>query len=469
MDALLIAPGVPESTAARLSEYNVRRLYYENKALYATLTRLGVWPLDMPAEWNPVPAVVDFYGSNTLDATAEIVPGQDATNPDALIAAIEQVRAWSNFQPLCRALAKTAALYSDAFIKVAEKRAGPDEPVTGVYLQDIQPYAVQWWEVDERDYLTAIRIDTPRLTSVFTGEERRHTLVEMWRKSWPDGGPAGVRYYEVTTGRLISDDQLSAPVRAITADELGYDFIPIVWTRAPTYWWGQTAQIDAYNRAAFKAARANRPLALARSEGIDANTGRERAAPLVRTESLAPTTNDAIDGTVGIVSVPGMADLEWMPPSIDMASEMARMATIRQGVISSLPEYRAATLDAVQVTTETLELLLNQAGQRVLEVRDGLERALERAQMMALSIAQLAGLPGFDMATIGTYEAGNLEHEYAQRGVFEKPSILRAQEAGQHINNGMGLEAAYTLAGYAPEQIEAALRTDTAGEEGLTQ
>ena len=93
-----------------------------------------------------------------------------------------QVWRWSNFPALQRALTKTAAVLGDVFVKVAERRPETDGPVTGVYLQDIAPSTVRWWDADERDFLTGIRIDTPRQTSVFKGDARRHTLVEVWRK-----------------------------------------------------------------------------------------------------------------------------------------------------------------------------------------------------------------------------------------------------------------------------------------------
>jgi len=45
----------------------------------------------------------------------------------------------------------------------------------------------------------------------------------------------------------------------------------------------------------------------------------------------------------------------------------------------------------------------------------------------------------------------------------------RAAVAAQHVMSGLGLTAAYTLAGYSREEIETIRRTDTYGDEGLTQ
>ena len=96
---------------------------------------------------------------------------------------------------------------------------------------------------------------------------------------------------------------------------------------------------------------------------------------------------------MGVVEMPGTATISWAGNAIDYGALNTRMDAIRQGVIDGLPEYRVATIDAsTQIATETLELLLSHAGQRVLDLRDDLGRALARAQMMALSIAQIANL-----------------------------------------------------------------------------
>ena len=57
---------------------------------------------------------------------------------------------------------------------------------------------------------------------------------------------------------------------------------------------------------------------------------------------------------------------------------------------------------------------------------------------------------------------------------FERPDPLAVEErraavATAHVAAGLSLEAAYGRAGYAPEELEALLRTDTAGDEGLAQ
>lgn len=57
---------------------------------------------------------------------------------------------------------------------------------------------------------------------------------------------------------------------------------------------------------------------------------------------------------------------------------------------------------------------------------------------------------------------------------FEQVDVLaleerRAAVAAAHIANGLGLQAAYTAAGYPAEAVALFMRTDTYGDEGLTQ
>lgn len=469
LDSLAIRPGQTADESARLAEYDLRWAYYYNEDLYDRLYRAGRVAAPMPTEWNPIPSVVGFYVANTLAGKLVIQPTDGGADSAALAAAVGRIWRWSNFPTLRRTLSTTAGALGDVFLKVAERRPADDAPPTAVYLQDILPSTVRWWDADERDFLTGIRIDTPRLTSIFTGEERRHVLVEVWRKEWPDGF-AGVRFYEAAPGRMVHDADPAGAIRAIGFDELGYDFLPIVWTRVDTHWRRQVAGIDRYNALAWQAARLNRPLAVVNANAVDA-AGRPLSAPTGMAAGLETMYTEAGDGVLGVVEMPGMATLSWAGNPLDFAALNARMAELREGIIDSLPEYRVATLRGIQIATETLQLLLNQAEQRVLEMRDGLERALVRAQMMALSIAQVAELEPdvFGADVIGTYDDGRTDHVFAERPVFGRSRAAMVTEAGQHVVNGVALEGSYRMAGYGEEEIDAVLRTDTFADEGLTQ
>ena len=456
LDGTLYKPGQTADEQARLSEYDRRWAYYLNDELYGRLYRAGLYETDMPVEFNPVPMVIAFYVANTLNGQLEVQATQEGANSEGLAAAVEQVWRWSNFPALRRALTRTAAVLGDVFLKVAERRPEAGEGPTGVYLQDIAPSVVRWWDADERDFLTAIRIDTPRLTSVFTGEERRHTLVEVWRKRWADGF-AGARYYEISAGRLLVDSEATGAVAELAFEELGYDFVPIVWARTDTPWRHQTAQIDRYNTLAWQAGRLNRPLGSVNANARAAD-GRPLAVPQGTPAGLEAVYTEVGDGVMGVLELPGATTFNWAGNPIDFGAHNARMEAIERGVVNSLPEYRVATIDAsTQIATETMELLLSHAGQRVLDLRDDLERALVRAQMMALSIAQVAGVAPavFGAEVIGTFEDGGTEHVFVVRPVFSKSAASRAAEVGALTQAGATIEGAAEVAGYNERQVEA--------------
>lgn len=447
----------------KFNEYATRWAYYENKRLYYTLRAAGVREVSMPTEWNPVPSTVAFYTANTLGGELALVVDEDVATGDALRDAITRIWDWSNWPAFKRELVETAAVLSDTFVKVAERQDDGDTEAEGettaVYMQGIPPETVRWWDVDERGYLTAIRIDTPRLTSIFTGEEKRHTLVEVWRKEWSgvDGQPdepGGVRFYETTPGQPVDDKQLPDAVREQTFAELGYDFIPLVWMGTPTYWWQLTDQIDRYNALGLKLDRLNRPTGVIHGRHTDSD-GRPMPAPRVDITEVETTYQEAADGTFGWIKVPGNSQFDWATSPVDFATTRGQMEDIRTGVISALPEYRVATLDATQIAAETLQMLLSQAGQRVLELRDSLERGLVRAHMMAVSIAQAAGMDGFDASTIGSWEAGTLEHVFAERDVFETPLAIKAAQLKELVAAGMPLKLAMLEAGFSEERIAA--------------
>ena len=463
LDDALYKPGLPADSAARLGEYARRWAYYRNKRLYYHLWRGGWCEADIPTEFNPIPTVSAFYVANVLSSSPSIEPADETADGEALTAAVGQIWEWSNYQSLRGQLTETAAVLGDVFLKVAEKRPDEDEPVTAVYMQEIDPRTVIWWEADERGFLTAVRIDTPRLVSVFDGTERRHTLVELWRKDWPDDSPlagqGGVAYYEVMAGQSLDDRQLGAAMHVQSFDDLRYDFIPVVWARVATHWYAQADGIDLYNAKAHFADRLNSPLWIVKSNTLDSR-GAPKPAPRLDTAALETQTyyTDVGNGAARVLYMPGMSDLQPGGAPSDLAVVNERLATLREGIVDALPEYRVATLKAsTQLATETLELLLGQATQRVLDMRGELERLLVRAHMMAISIAQIAELRPdlFAAERVGGYADGMTNHTFTQRGVFQKSAAAKAQELKTLVDGGASIEGAAEVAGYTTAEIEA--------------
>lgn len=441
---------VPRPTA----EYVVRRAYAENKRLYRRLHTWGLVEQPYRTVYNPVPAVVAFYLAHTMAGEVGVQPAARAaaeaeanqTRDAALVAALGRVQERSNWDVFRHDLVEAAAVDRDVFVKAAA-RVDEDGAVRGVYLQRLPAEFVRRCDVDERGYVRAFRVDVPRYDSVFGKESREHTLVEAW-----SGG--GVRFYEVEGHRTVKDDELPDAVGAQTFGELGYDFVPVVWARCATYWWDVVDQIDERNRLAWLLDLRNRPLLLVSANATD-ERGFPLPAPAVATKEPRPGYEEIGHGAAAVMRLPGQATAAWSGAPVDFGVMQQEMATLQEHIEGSLPEYLvAARLQAVQVAAETLDKIQAQAGHRVLEMRRTLEAALVRAQMMALTLGQVAGLEGFSEQEIGTYDKGDFGHTFAARPVFQKTAGEMAAEVGELVGAGATIEGAARVAGYNEQQVE---------------
>ena len=91
LDTVLSRPGVPDDSAARLTEYARRAAYTDNRGLYQYLHRAGLCAVPVPTEWNPIPTVVAFYITNVFSGDIDVMPKDEAVDADALKAAVEQI------------------------------------------------------------------------------------------------------------------------------------------------------------------------------------------------------------------------------------------------------------------------------------------------------------------------------------------------------------------------------------------
>ena len=445
---------VPRPTA----EYAVRLAYRENRQLYRRLHGWGLVERPWRTVYNPVPSVVAFYLAHTLAGKLTVLPverpsADDAsrTRAGALVAAVGQVQERSNWSDFRRDVVESAATFHDVWIKAAE-RTDDQDAVSGVYLQVLPVSSVRRCEVDERGYVRRIDIYTPRVDSVFGQARREHTLVEIWDAD-------GVRFYEVEgrVAALLDDDKLPPAESVRPFTELGYDFIPVVWARVATYWWDVVDQIDERNRLGWLLHRLNKPLMIVQANAVD-----ERGFPMppvpgpTAQSGARPTYEEVGDGAAAIMRLPGQATAAWSGAAVDFDALQREISDLQAHIEGALPEYFvAARLQAVQVAAETLYILLGQAGQRVLEMRSVLEPALVRAQMMALTIGQVAGLAGFSAAEIGRYDDGDFGHVFAERPVFEKSPTAKVAEVSGLTAAGATIEGAATVAGYTEQQVEA--------------
>lgn len=454
-----------------VDQYDYLRSYYLANGLYDVLRerfkRIGYGPEQIKPLRNPSYRVVEFYA-------AKMWPGPVATGIPLVggkrqMEAVEQIWQWSNLATEKQAMARNFPMYGDLFLKVAT-RSNAAGAVERVYIQNLEPQTVTELDTDERSYVTYIRLDIPQYRRKRDGTGDGYTLTEVWNKAeqsfqrWKHKRPVGTTL-----------DQLGAPVEARGFAEFGIDFVPIVWQpfrhigdqRGMAAITPALDKIDEANRQATRLHqmlfRYNKPLWAATAGGNDA-TGRPLPPPRLGIDG-AKLELSADPNTDDIVRLPGMAALTPLVPSVDYAGALEvirdQMSEIRQ----DLPEMVYSQLqERSDLSGVAIRYLLEAAIDRAVEARGNGDAALVRANQMALTIGQTAGL----FAGLGTYEAGDFEHQIGPRPVLSLAELDRAQIVATYVGAGIPAGTAARRAGWTNEEITA-MATEKADADAKAQ
>jgi len=438
---------------------DLQRVYYLNNGLYDTL-RAALYSVaaeaaNLRALRNPAYRVVEFYA-------AKIWPGMlpDALPMEMLESAnpnierrIWDVWTWSNWNARKQVLVRWQAIYGNSFIKVAGDSARKQ-----IILQVIDPRHVVALDLDDRDAVIYIRIDTPMKRRTAQGDEETYTYTEIWDKV-----ADRLRVYEHQRGWGVA--ALPAPIleRSIR-EQTRCDFVPVVHTKHKDVgedlgvgaFQLQMDKIDEANRMATRLHeiifRHNKPLWAALANMVDA-AGRPMPAPRLADE----TNGDLALSENEILRLPGMSKLEALVPNLNFADHLAVVEAQMQELQRDLPELAYYEMRGADLSGTAIDLLLTDAKDRLLEARGNAEAGLVRAQQMGLSIGQAMGLPGFSKNEIGTYGAGSFEHRFAVREALPMTELQRMNVVQVGVNAGLALGTAMRRAGYTEDQIERAL------------
>lgn len=438
---------------AHLDLYRILRAYYASNGLYDVLRdvlrRQGIAAEALKPLRNPTYRVVEFHAQHLWPGPLPQALPIMADN-QKIVEPIEQVWKWSNWGANKQVAARHLALYGDKFIKVSQTEDG-----SRVFFQVIEPEQVTDFDADERDFLTYVRIDVPMLMRNRDGTSTPYQHVEVWDKK------TGLyRTWEHQDRPDTPTEELGPPLREQAIESFGIDFIPITHAKFADI--GEDRglaavvpaldKIDEGNRQATRLAQMlfrhnNVTNALERS-GVDAQG---RPLPPVRVNETDPTQSAAADGTVTIgddtfITLPGNTVLKQLVPNINYEAALHVLQDHMIELEGDLPElviYRMS--DGRDLSGRAVRLMMEPAIKRVEEARGNAESALARADQMALTIGQNAGL----WSDIGSYDAGDFEHCFEQRDVMSSDDLERAQAQqadGQALKNytdaGMPLELA---------------------------
>lgn len=436
------------------TQYQILDAYYYQNGLYEAIDTMLKARSTTDRQMKPLrcPAyrVTEFYA-------AKVWPGPlpDAlpleTDNERIIEPLEQVWMWSNWETLKQTAVRTLAKKGDLFLQVATNGM-EDRKADRVYFQLLQPEYVTDFDVDERGYLTWIRIDIPQSKRDANGEEKHYYHTQVWTKERRQ-----VWKHEKSPSQKL--DLLGSPEEERELSAMGIDYIPIVYQplkgdhtkRAVGAYTLQLDKIDEINRQVTQLHamlfRYNKPLWVTERTGTD-GTGRPLPPVRVGVDSALERTTSEDDE---IANLPGATTLNSLVPPINWDAALNVIAAQTAELKEDLPELAYYDLrNHAGLSGVAIRSLLSDTSDRAIEARGAAEAALKRADMMALDIGQTAGL----FSGLGTYEQGAFDHTFRDRPVFEIDSSDRATVFGLWTQAGAPDEYALREIGETQDDIE---------------
>jgi hypothetical protein len=447
--------------------YRMLEAYYLNNGLYEVVQQQffenGIWTPAMKPLRNPAKRTVEFHVTHLWPGAIEKALPVVTGNP-RIIEPLYQIYKWSNWGVKKQLAARWFALYGDWFCKVATSSDSAGK-VQRVFMQNIKPELVTDFEQDERGNIISIRLDIP------TSGGMNHT--EVW--SVQDGHALYI--HRLDAGRPLA--QLGRPVLARSLQEYGIDFVPFV--HAPFIDMGDKRGLGVFSLALDKIDEANRmttrlhqlifrfnkPTIAVFANATDA-MGRPLPAPRAAEASAAGSLTEHDDD---VRSFPGNSSMQYLVAPINYEAHLNAINAQMRELEEDLPEltyYRQKELSS-SVSGRALRLMLSQAVDRTLEARGNIESALVKADQMALSIGNMAGL--FGRRSLGTYEHGDFDHAFAEREVIPYSEQEKADTIGAEVAAGVPLVTAarrqgWTQAELSQMALDRAEATPAAGDSG---
>lgn len=445
--SLFATTGTNTRTDPIAAHYDALENLYLNSGVYDRLANVsdtgteiaGTVPLRSLR--NPANRVTEFYAAK-LEPSSWGEPEyteKSKAKAEGINAAVEKVRAWSNWRSEGRTAGRQYAWAGDLFRKVATKHAGgePEGEARSVYFERIDPRFVREFDTDERGYLTYLRVSTPKTRR--NGQKTEgYTQTEIWDK-------ARMRYevYEQTgewseenPGERVLEQSLTQEPDGAEDGFTGYDFIPVVHDKFRDV--GKDRGLSCFGHAIGKIRECDRiatrlhemlfpdeDLVVKRSGvGPDGN-------PLPPIE-LEDSSSDPLDSlpegkfwgrgydrtttsSGDAVSVgkrkrtrlPAGADLEWLIPNRNLSPALEALEAQVKDTEADLPETAYSKLRDLELSGRAMRYSLDDVYSRHAEAFSNLAQGTVRLENMALTIGQAVNLPGFSEQEIGTYgEAG---------------------------------------------------------------
>jgi hypothetical protein len=444
--------------------YEILERYYQNNGLYDSLAQMlnvqGLWMQGMKPLRNPAHRAVEFHVSHLWPGSLpDAMPIQ--AKKRAVIDAIHQVWNWSNWGNEKQLAARKFANRGDLFLKVPTYR-NASGIVTQTFLQMLDAANVIHFKKDARSFITYIRIDTHQLRSGEDGIEQV-TRTEIWDKDTDT-----YTVYMHVKGKGAALKELGEPVeKKFILESFGFDFIPIVHAmfcdtgdeRGSNCYEHALDKVDEANMQATRLHqmlfRYNKPTTVVMANAID-DSGRPLPPPTIEDRDGSSSSDLPVQiGDDDLWELPGYTKLEHLVPDLNYADALSILNAQMTELESDLPEILYYELkEKGELSGKALTTLLSGAVDRALEARGNAETALVRAQQMALTIAQIHGISGFEAETIGTFESGSFDHSFLPREVIPLSKQERAETVKTYVDSGMPLDFSMLQNGFNEQDVE---------------
>ena len=466
--AQLVGSSIPPASTpwtARQRYEMMDNYYYANGVYTALMESLRAADVHVHAITeirNPVAAAVEFYAAKLwpgpLETALQIKPAEPA-RADLLTEAINRVWDWSNWAAKKQLAARWLPLHGDLFLharqKVKRRGTGTDGAplyeITGAYIQVVDAKEVTDFREDERGFITLLRHD------VSNTDDRGYTTytVTVWSKDAGD-----VKTYRHTQAIDTPLSHMGDPVSIVPFAAQGIDFIP--WAHCPfrdvgpedevprglPLIWTAISKIDACNRNATRLndlmLRHGKPTNALKSNMIDA-TGRPIAVNL---EIQEDSNGVKTWGDDDVLNLPGNAELQQLVPNINYQAHLDLVTADLRAIEMDLPELTYhRIMDKGEMSGKALQRVLSVLVDRVVEVRGNAYPTLIRATQMALTLAQVGEVKGFDSKALGTYDTGAFAFTLVGQDVIPQTEEERGATAAVYV--GMGVPVDMALERYA--------------------
>lgn len=454
-----------------ISRYQALRAYKSSNRLYDEL-KLMLAEAHLPDKIiagfrNPSNSVVEFYcatvfpGANLREALPIHVPinprnGNSEVEKDRqqrLADAAYQILTWSNWATQKQRYIRDLATTGDGVLKVVTRTDPTGNESRRVFLRMIQPESFTDFDVDERGFVTYVRLDIPRSERQSDGSVRNYIHIEVWDKRL-----GTYRVWEAPKDKAYEDlEKLGTPrVDREIRDLIDDDFIPFVHTKFIDD--GEDRGMAAIEPALDKIDELNAMAARLHRRLFLYATASEQMVSNV----LDPDGMPLGSGPLDEIQWTEDGDILRPPPGfrLDARNTNVNFQAMLDAIQSQWDHLRQTDLpelDWGQVGDTTremsgiaLRILLTAALAKAIEVRGNAEAGLIRATQMGLTLAQNGELEQFSESNIGTWDNQDFEFWFDDRTII---GLTEEEEAVVDLRRAEAAEKK-AMVGWSNDQIQ---------------